>query len=142
MPRELTLGNGSLQVMFDAAYQLRDIYFPYVGQENHTAGHAFRFGVFTEGQLSWVNEPEWERHLVYEPDTLVTNVKLTNRRLGLILNCRDAVDFHENIYLRETTVQNLANRSREISLFFHQDFYLYENNVTDTALYEPRLQAI
>ncbi|NUO06654.1 MAG: glycoside hydrolase family 15 protein, partial [Candidatus Brocadia sinica] len=92
--------------------------------------------------MSWVNEPEWERHLVYEPDTLVTNVKLTNRRLGLILNCRDAVDFHENIYLRETTVQNLANRSREISLFFHQDFYLYENNVTDTALYEPRLQAI
>lgn len=142
MPRELTIGNGSLHVMFDVAYRLRDIYFPYVGKENHTAGHAFRFGVFTEGQLSWVNEPEWERDLVYEPNTLVANVRLINRRLGLILNCRDAVDFHENIYLRETTVQNLANRLREICLFFHHDFYLYENNVADTAFYEPRLQAI
>lgn len=142
MPRELTIGNGSLQVMFDSTYQLRDIYFPYVGKENHTAGHVFRFGVFTDGQLSWVNEPEWERYLVYEPNTLVTNVKLINRRIGLILYCRDAVDFHENIYLRETTVHNLVNRSREIRLFFHQDFYLYENNVADTALYEPRLQGI
>jgi oligosaccharide amylase len=142
MPRELTIGNGSLQVMFDAAYQLRDIYFPYVGQENHTAGHVFRFGVFTEGQLSWVNESEWERDLVYEPNTLVTTVKLINRRLGLRLDCRDAVDFHENIYLRETTVHNLVNRPREICLFFHQDFYLYENNVADTAVYEPRLRAI
>lgn len=142
MPRELTIGNGSLQVMFDATYQLRDIYFPYIGKENHTAGHAFRFGVFVDGQLSWINEPEWERHLVYEPDTLVTSVKLINRRLGLILDCRDAVDFYENIYLRETTVHNLVNRPREICLFFHQDFYLDENNVADTALYEPRLQAI
>ncbi|MFN3533139.1 MAG: glycoside hydrolase family 15 protein [Candidatus Brocadia sp.] len=92
--------------------------------------------------MSWVNEPEWERYLAYEPNTLVTNVKLINRRLGLILYCRDAVDFHENIYLRETTVHNLGNRLREIRLFFHQDFYLYENNVADTALYEPRLQGI
>lgn len=64
MPRELTISNGSLQIMFDAAYQLCDIYFPYVGQEYHTAGYVFRFSVFTEGQLSWVNEPEWERDLV------------------------------------------------------------------------------
>lgn len=71
------------------------------------------------------------------PNKLVTNVRLINRRLWLILNCRDAVDFHENIYLRETTVHNLVNRPREILLFFHQDFYLYENNVADTALYDP-----
>lgn len=142
MPRELTIGNGSLQVMFDAAYQLRDIYFPYVGQENHTAGHAFRSGVFTDEQLSWINEPDWERLLTYEPDMLITTVRLVNRRLGITLNCRDAVDFHENIYLRETTVHNLINRPREICLFFHHDFYLYENNVADTALYDPRLQAI
>ena len=82
MPRELTIGNGSPQVVFDAAYQLRDIYFPYVGQENHTVGHLFRFGIFTERQLSWINEPEWERHLVYELDALVTSVRLINRRLG------------------------------------------------------------
>lgn len=142
MPRELTIGNGSLQVMFDDAYRLRDIYFPYVGQENHTIGHAFRFGIFTDGQLSWIHEPDWERLLIYKPNTLVTSVKLMNKRLGLMLDCRDAVDFHDNIYLRETIIHNLANRLREIRLFFYQDFHLYENNIADTALYEPRLQAI
>ncbi|MCF6151689.1 MULTISPECIES: hypothetical protein [Candidatus Kuenenia] len=74
--------------------------------------------------MRWVHEPGWERLLTYEPDTLVTSVKLINRRLGLILDCRDAVGFHENIYMRETTVHNLVNRSRQFCLFFHQDFYL------------------
>lgn len=142
MPRELTIGNGSLQVMFDDVYRLRDIYFPYVGQENHTIGHAFRFGVFIDGQVSWIYEPDWERLLIYKPDTLVTSVRLMNKRLGLMLDCRDAVDFHNNIYLREMTIHNLTHCLREIRLFFHNDFHLYENNVADTALYEPRLQAI
>jgi glucoamylase len=43
MPRDLSLANGSLQVMFDAAYRLRDIYFPNIGKENHTTGHTCRF---------------------------------------------------------------------------------------------------
>lgn len=142
MPRELTIGNGSLQVTFDDAYRLRDIYFPYVGQENHTIGHAFRFGIFIDGQLSWIHEPDWERVLIYKPDTLVTSVKLINKRFGLRLDCRDAVDFQNNIFLRETIVHNLTNRLREMRLFFHQDFHIYESNIADTAFYEPRLQAI
>jgi hypothetical protein len=31
MPRDLSLANGSLQIMFDAAYRLRDVYFPNIG---------------------------------------------------------------------------------------------------------------
>lgn len=142
MARELTVGNGSLQVMFDAAYRLRDVYFPHVGQEDHTAGHAFRFGVFADGQLLWVDDPSWERELGYEPDTLVTSVRLTHARLGLRLECNDAVDFHENVYLRKVIVHDLLNRAREIRLFFHQDFHLYGSDVADTGLYEPRLQGI
>jgi glucoamylase len=34
--RDLPIGNGSLLVTFDRNYQLRDIYYPRVGQENHT----------------------------------------------------------------------------------------------------------
>lgn len=131
-----------MQVMFDAEYRLRDIYYPYVGKENHTAGHAFRFGVFTEGLLSWTDSSEWERRLSYAPDTLVTAVELLNRRREIRLECRDAVDLHENIYLREIVVHNLSSRQREIVLFFHQDFYLYGISIADTALYDPRLEAI
>lgn len=141
MPRDLSIGNGSLQVMFDARYRLRDIYYPYVGKENH-AGHAFRFGIFADGQLSWTDSSDWERRLAYAPDTLVTEVELVNHRLKVRLECRDAVDFHENIYLREVTVTNLSSRAREIVVFFHHDFHLYGTAIADTALYDPRLEAI
>jgi GH15 family glucan-1,4-alpha-glucosidase len=43
MARDIPVGNGSLLVTFDADYRIRDIYFPHVGQENHTAGHPCRF---------------------------------------------------------------------------------------------------
>lgn len=142
MPRELSLGNGTLQVMFDAAYQIRDICFPYVSRENHSAGHAFRFGVYADGQLSWVDSPDWERHLLYELDTLVTSVRLVNRSLDLSLDCHDAVDFYENVYLKEVAVRNGSGRPRNVTLFFHQDFHISETNIGDTALYDPRLRAI
>jgi hypothetical protein len=35
--------------------------------------------VFVDGRLSWVDRPEWERQIGYEPDTLVTDVTLTHR---------------------------------------------------------------
>jgi GH15 family glucan-1,4-alpha-glucosidase len=142
MPRDLSLANGSLQVMFDAAYRLRDVYFPNIGKENHTAGHTCRFGVFVDGRLTWVDEREWDRRVGYEADTLVTDVTLTHSALGVRLQVRDAVDFHENLYLREVTVQNLASHPRELRLFFHQDFHLYGSEIGDTALYDPRLEAV
>ena len=35
MPRDIPVGNGRLLVNFDDRYQIRDVYFPRVGQENH-----------------------------------------------------------------------------------------------------------
>src|SRR5712691_22669 len=70
--RDLPIGNGSLLVNFDRNYQLRDIYYPRVGQENHTSGEPCRFGIWVEGRFSWLDDPAWSRNLVYLPDTLVT----------------------------------------------------------------------
>jgi GH15 family glucan-1,4-alpha-glucosidase len=142
MPRDLSLANGSLQIMFDAAYRLRDIYFPNIGKENHTSGHTCRFGVFVDGRLAWVDEHGWDRRVGYEADTLVTDVTLAHSGLSVRLRVRDAVDFHEDLYLREVTVENLAPHTRELRLFFHQDFHLYGSEIGDTALYDPRLQAV
>ena len=32
--RDIPVGNGSLLVTFDDKYQIRDVYFPHVGQKN------------------------------------------------------------------------------------------------------------
>ena len=56
MPRDLPLGNGSLLVAFDQSYQIRDLYWPHVGQENHALGHPFRTGVWADGQFRWFDD--------------------------------------------------------------------------------------
>jgi len=94
MARDIPVGNGSLLVTFDADYRIRDIYFPHVGQENHTAGHPCRFGFFVDGRFSWVG-PAWRRVLDYADDTLMTDVRLHHEALALDVACRDIVDFHD-----------------------------------------------
>jgi len=141
MPRDIPVSNGSLLVCFDKNYQIRDLYFPHVGQENHVGGEYMCFGVWAENRFSWINH-EWNPLLQYEKDTLVTSVELTSEKLELRLLCRDVVDFHENIYLRELKVKNLAPKERIIHLFFHQDFNISGNDVGDTAAFDPKTGGI
>ncbi len=140
--RDIPVGNGSLLVTFDDKYQIRDIYYPHVGQENHVEGFPFRFGVWTGGKFSWIFEDSWSRSLRYLPETLVTDVELVNTDLGIRINCRDTVASHDNIFLRGVKVSNLSKERREIRVFLHQDFRIYENKVGDTAYYDPETRAL
>jgi len=136
MPRDIPVGNGRLLLAFDEHYHIRDLYFPHVGQENHIGGRRCRFGVWVEGRFSWVG-PDWQIDRRYENDSLVTQVSLFHPGLQLRLGCRDAVDFHENIYLKEITMENLAPGERLVKLFFHLDFSISGNDVGDTAAFDP-----
>ncbi len=141
MPRDIPLGNGKLLVTFDRYYQIRDIYFPHVGKENQTVGHPSRFGVWVDGQLSWLG-PDWQISLKYQEGTMVSQVEAYHPGLQVRLVCSDAVDFYESVYVRKIIVRNLADRERDIRLFLHQDFHLYESDVGDTAAYEPKHKTI
>ena len=143
MPRDLPIGNGQLLINFDSDFRIRDVYYPFVGKENHAGGHAFRFGVMAFGKFSWVGrETGWDITLAYEPDTLITQVVLTHRDLGVTLTVRDCVDFHEAIYLRQIDVTNNTAAAGEVRLFFHQDFRISESEIGDTAAYDPRSRTI
>ncbi|HYP53988.1 MAG TPA: glycoside hydrolase family 15 protein [Pyrinomonadaceae bacterium] len=143
MPRDIPVGNGSLLVTFDEQYRIRDVYFPFVGKENHTEGHPFRFGVWADGRLSWVGDGGWRRELRYLEETLVTDVRLTHDELGLEITSNDAVDFQENVFLRRVAVRDLRGAGgREVRLFFHQDFYISESEVGDTAFFDPDNRAV
>ncbi len=135
--RDIPVGNGSLLVTFDEFYQIRDVYFPHVGKENHTEGHAGRFGVWVENNFSWTNGESWERVLKYLPETLVTNVSLKNEALGVEITSNDTVLSHANLFLRRVSVKNIAHSRRDIRLFLHQDFYISETEVGDTAFFDP-----
>src|SRR5829696_4695187 len=140
--RDIPVGNGSLLVNFDEKYQIRDIYFPHVGQENHTEGYPFRFGVWADGEFSWISANDWKRELRYQKETLVTDVHLINEKLGLEIVSRDTVASHENIFLRCVRVSNLRDAARNVRVFLHHDFRISENKVGDTAFYDPETFAL
>jgi glucoamylase len=142
MPRDIPLSNGSLIVAFDQNYQIRDLYWPHVGQENHALGHPFRTGVWVEGQFCWFDDGKWQTSLKYQPESLVSDVMLEHPELKVAIQCADIVDFHEDLFIRHMEVTNLESRDREIRLFFHHDFYIAGNDIGDTAYYEPERRAI
>lgn len=142
MPRDLPVGNGQLLLNFDKNYNVRDIYWPHVGQVLHTAGDVSHTGVWVEGQFAWLDAPEWQRQLLYEQETLVTRVSLRHPGLQLQLVIRDCVDFNRPIFLRHVTVTNEADHAREARLFFHYDWHIWDAAEGNTVFYYPALQAL
>jgi GH15 family glucan-1,4-alpha-glucosidase len=141
MPKDIPVSNGNLLFNFDSDYQIRDVYFPFIGQENHSKGAPFRFGVWVDGRFSWVG-PEWEKDLRYHDNSLVTAVFLKNESLGLELRCSDVVDIDLNVYIKKVEVINLRGNERQVRLFFCHDFHLYGNDIGDTAYFDPRTRSI
>ncbi|MEE9523728.1 MAG: glycoside hydrolase family 15 protein, partial [Thermodesulfovibrionales bacterium] len=141
MPKDIPVGNGKLLFNFDSDYRIRDVYFPYIGQENHSKGDPFRFGVWVDGQCSWMGT-EWEKDLRYHDNSLVTDVYLKNESLGLELRCHDVVDVDLNVYIKKIEVLNLQDKERQARLFFSNDFHLYGNAIGDTAYFDPRTDSI
>src|SRR5256714_10359842 len=148
MPRDIPVGNGRLLVTFDHQYQLRDIYFPHVGQENHAGAGPCRFGIYADlpgkhrNQLCWTSDPAWVIRQRYLRDTLTTSVSLDHRELRIAMYCNDVVDFHRPILVRKIKVKNMAPHERVVKLMHHQDFNMFGTKVGDTAYYDPELKSI
>ncbi|HEX5166651.1 MAG TPA: glycoside hydrolase family 15 protein [Thermomicrobiales bacterium] len=149
MPRDIPVANGRLLVTFDSRYRLRDVYFPHIGQENHTDGSPCTFGVWTqdidnpaERRFAWVHDDSWTRSLRYRDASLVTDVQLTNAQLGISLACSDAVDIDLDAYLRAVVVHNDSPVAKRVRLFFHFDARLWGNVSGDTAFLDPDYRAL
>ncbi len=154
MPRDIPVGNGQMLVCFDNQYRIRDLYFPHVGQENHTGGSVCRFGVWSDHpdvpanandrrkhRVYWT-EDGWDIQLGYEDDTIGTDVRMHHEKLQLKLRCHEVVDFHRPVLVRRIEIENLVDQPREVRIFHQQDFMMYGTKVGDTAYYDPRLRSL
>jgi oligosaccharide amylase len=148
MPRDIPVGNGRLLMTFDHRYQIRDVYFPHVGQENHAGNGASRFGIYTAvpgktgGQLAWTSDEKWTIHQRYLRDTLTTSVSLEHKPLKISMYCQDVVDFHRPVYVRKIKVKNHHTEDRVVNILHHQDFNMWGQKIGDTAYYDPELRSI
>lgn len=143
MPKSLVLGNGNILIGLDKFAQVKDFYFPYVGQENQVGSHhVHKIGIWTDGKFSWIDDGSWEIKINYRLETLVSQIEAINHNLKIKLEFTDAVYNETDIFVREITVYNLGDRPRLIKLFFHQKFEIYESYRGDTAYYDPEKHVI
>lgn len=146
MARLVTIGNGNLLVGLDNRGQVRDLYFPFVGEANHVSGASgsfvHRIGIYVDDQISWFDNSEWKISVNSEEGTCVGSVFAENSRLGISIASHDAVHNEENIFLRHFVVHNHHNKTRTVKLFLSQQFRIFESRRGDTGFYDPRVKAI
>lgn len=143
MSRALTLGNGTMLVGFDRFGRIRDLYFPYVGFENHIGGHhVHHIGVWVDGMFRWFGDSSWQISLTCENEALVSNIVATNEALGVTLHFTDVVYNEQNILIRHIDVTNHRGPDRTIKVFLGQQFEIYESHVAHTAYFDPKHKAL
>lgn len=142
MARALTLGNGSLLVCLDQYGFVRDFYFPYVGLENHVAGHKHRIGISVNDTFSWLDDGSWEISLGYKPETMVGYLVCKNQKLNVSLVMEDSVYNESNVFLRQVDIYNHGDEFIDVKLFFHQVFHISETKKRNTAFYDPTHNAV
>lgn len=146
MARAVTIGNGNILVGFDHHGQVRDFYYPFVGEANHVSGASgnfvHRIGVFVDDKISWLDDYGWRISISSKDDSCVGQLFAENPELGIVLSSTDAVHNEQNIFLRHFTVHNLRKEARTIKLFLSQQFRISESRRGDTGFYDPRVGAI
>ncbi|MFM2340321.1 MAG: hypothetical protein RLZZ360_957 [Candidatus Parcubacteria bacterium] len=146
MARAITLGNGNMLVGLDYRGQVRDLYYPYVGQTNHVSGASgsfvHRIGVWVDGETTWLDDSEWAVTIGTDSDSVIGHVTAVNEKRGVTLMTRDAVHNEHDVFLRHMIVHNDREEEREIKVFFAQQFRIAESRRGDTALFDPRVSAI
>jgi GH15 family glucan-1,4-alpha-glucosidase len=146
MARAITVGNGNLLVGLDYRGQVRDLYFPYVGLQNHVSGasgsYVHRIGVFVDDRTVWLDDPTWDIHIGADENCAIGNMVATNSELGLRLETFDGVHNEQNVFLRRFTLTDTTGKARTVKLFLAQQFRIAESRRGDTAFYDPRVNAI
>ncbi len=142
MSRALILSNGSMLVSLDKYGFVRDMYYPYVGLENHVVGKTHRIGVMVNTTFSWLNDGSWNITIGYKPETMVGQLICKNEKLQLTLVMEDIVYNEKNVFLRKIDVYNHSEGCIDVKVFFGQEFMISENQKRNTGFYDPTHQAV
>lgn len=144
MSRPVVLSNGEIHVGLNKFGLVHDFYYPYVGQENHTAAKNLRHrvGIWVDGKISWLDDGTWNIKVAYHTDVLVSRISATHPELNVAIEFDDFVDSTSNSFMRNIHVINHADVERDIKLYMHQVFVISDSYGSDTVQYLPDDNAI
>lgn len=137
MSKSLVLANNNLLIGLDQFGQVYDLYYPYIGLENHTKGkYVHKIGVWVDGIFSWLDDGTWNTSINYQPQTMASDILATNRGLEIEIKFEDTIYNEENIFLRKIEIKNLSKINKKIKIYFNHQFIIYEASGSDTAIYD------
>jgi len=143
MAKSIVLGNGHLTTCLDDRGQITDIYFPYVGEENHISSQYYnRIGVWFQDNMYWLDDPSWKIDTEYKQEMMVSNIHARNEEIGIKLIFHDVVYNESNIFVRSLQIKNLSTYEKNMKLFFDHQLRVYDNPYGDTGYYDPTQEAI
>ncbi len=139
MGRPVVLSNGQLFVGLDESGLVHDFYYPYVGLDNlaNARSTQHKIGVWADGNFHWTNDGTWVITVDFEPNSLVSTIRMHSDELHLTLDFIDFVDSEYNAFIRRVRVTNEADTERDIRLFMHQVFQISRAGRADTAMFVP-----
>lgn len=143
MARSMVLGNGNTLVCLDQFGQVRDFYFPYVGQENHIGqNQTHRIGVFVDNKMHWIDNGEWHIDIGFEKNSMVSKMKAKNEKAKVSIESTDIVYNEKNIFLRKIILFNNDSKTRNVKIFLNQQFKIGDTNHADTAYFSSTIESI
>jgi GH15 family glucan-1,4-alpha-glucosidase len=142
MPRSLSFGNGTVLVTVDKFARLRDLYFPYVGLENHIGGgYMHRVGVWVDNQYSWLDDGSWEIAVDANDQNQGVTTAIS-RKLGIRIEMVDILHHTKNCYIRRYILKSETDETKQVKLFINQQFEISQTEKGDTAYFEPESHSV
>jgi len=138
--RVSSIGNGRMLINFDEKGRITDIYYPYIGMENQTAGNPIRLAIW-DGKNLFLDE-EWKTNVSYLDDANIVEITSEIQNAKLNITSYNFLDTDDAIYYSIIKIINNDSIQKNIKLFFIHDINLYANPFGDTAFYDPYSFAI
>lgn len=138
MSTSLVLGNGSTLVNIDDNLNLKDFYWPFVGEANHLSERANEIFFSIDGNIVYLNNDNFIISTNYFDNSLVSSSKAYSELYQLEITFTDFVLYDKDIFLRKISIQNKGNEYRELKVYFKHNYYMREDDSGNTATwYEP-----
>lgn len=138
MARSHILSNGELAITLDECGLLSDIFFPYVGLENHTYGKSKnRVGVYIDGTCHWIQRDSWQISDLRDATSLCCGMRAKNQELNIEIDLSYAVAHDRNTLFRHFVVRNGSDRNINLKLMIGQEMQIGQSTLADTAFFDP-----
>ncbi|HRP37897.1 MAG TPA: hypothetical protein PLS50_08890, partial [Candidatus Dojkabacteria bacterium] len=138
MSTSLVLGNGSTLVNIDDDLNLKDFYWPFVGEANHLSEKANEIFFLIDGNIVHLNKDNFIIKTSYFDNSLVSSSTAISELYRLEITFTDFVLYDKDVFLRKMNIVNKDEEYREIKVFFKHNYYMREDDSGNTATwYEP-----